>query len=185
MNATTCFDLTEMGRTTINGIDWVLYFDGALADAVEAEQYDNVPEGTTATDYSDWCSGTTTADQETLGLILHALEIPSVNSGAHGHGVEARSFLCDMLSDADEATVRFSVRVPFERAPLVDVPYGTAADGRILTREERDFGSVKWSSDDEIQAVIADMLDADVAVRFLDVGDSPTMPEAIYEARRV
>lgn len=175
MNATTCFNLTEMGRTTINGTAWVLYFDGALTDAIEADDYDNVPEGTQPTDYSDWCAGTTTADKETLGLILHALGVEHVNSGAHGHGVEATSFLCDLLSDADEATVRFSVRVPLEWAPL-----------KVIEGVEgRDGGDVPWPDDAAIRAFVTALLDADVTVRFLDGGDHPTMPEAIYEATRV
>jgi hypothetical protein len=42
MNATECFTLRELGRCTVDGEAYVLYSDGAMADAVPASEYDEV-----------------------------------------------------------------------------------------------------------------------------------------------
>ena len=43
MNATDTFGLHELGRATVDGTAYVVYSDGAYADAVPAYEYDDVP----------------------------------------------------------------------------------------------------------------------------------------------
>lgn len=128
MNATDCFALTVLARTTVNGLDWVLYSDdGALADATLASDYDDVPAEYAAVKvpsfrvdgddndngaeidaahehnggrYSRWCSASATADRDTLAVILREAGIEHVNSGAHGW--------VDALTTAESVAARFN-----------------------------------------------------------------------------
>jgi hypothetical protein len=75
------FDLREMARETIGSREWVLYSDGVLADAIPADDFD---EETEQTDYSLWCSSTTTGGRHEIIALMRASGIDHVNSGACG-----------------------------------------------------------------------------------------------------
>jgi hypothetical protein len=72
--AARAFELYDIGRMKIDGVEWVLMQDGeGNADAVVAEDYDE--EVDLDLDYSDWCAGVRSGSERVMRAMMLAFGI--------------------------------------------------------------------------------------------------------------
>lgn len=80
---TDLLEISSLGRTTINGIEYVAYDDGAYRHVIPAEDWDREwdddkfagPDG-----YTEWCNTTSGTDDETAIAVGTALGLTHVHS---------------------------------------------------------------------------------------------------------
>ena len=75
------FGLRERARFDFNGASWVAYDDELLLDVIPAEQFD---AETSHTDYSRWCSSTSSAPRAVYIEAGRILNLDVYQSGAEG-----------------------------------------------------------------------------------------------------
>lgn len=82
VNAAT-LGLEDFGRTTVDGVEYICYWDGAYRHVITAESYDADYEisGEPCDHYTEWCNKTDIADDATAVAVGKALGLEYVTSG--------------------------------------------------------------------------------------------------------